>query len=562
MPSYYYGIEMQDCNNVIVKNNRFEGLDIGIEQRAKGFAALSPGSGEYYNSDFGNTNIKILNNHFEDVNARCINIGYGFAENVLVSGNTMQNGRFFCRATGQYMLTADAGSYYTLRTGKRTNNIVISNNIISNVVDSTVSAEYSGILVVEDFIEGVSVFGNSINGVDAGTPASGLPYLSINHGPFKNGPKEIAVWDNTFFGNLTKTALRVLNDNSGNIDVLDISIKGNSIQMDYKASGDTYGVFLESVNSGAIKTNKIDISENRFDFRNLVVGTGFSLASSNAGSNTNIVNITFKNNVCHNAVINGYKTKYLTLVNNCSIAVPADFGVTPNISLDGCDDTLIDNNYLSGGYNSINLINTDTAHITNNVMFNSYSNCINLGSGALDIDIEANVIKRSCQNGIAIAIIKSVGLKTINVNNNTFEGNSLTGFYVYHNNSVDTEPDTFQNNFVSNVERAFLTGSVKIGYITNLFGVDHETSLDDDAEVEIAPGRAGWGFVQLGDGEEYGFISFKSDGTVTLIQNSANTVNTDTDTKFCIYDKGTGIAIKNRLGSTKRLAYSIKYIKL
>lgn len=84
-------------------------------------------------------------------------------------------------------------------------------------------------------------------------------------------------------------------------------------------------------------------------------------------------------------------------------------------------------------------------------------------------------------------------------------------------------------------------------------------SVDDDNEITIATGVAGFGFVQAGDNEEWAQFAFTAAGVVTLIQNTANVVNTDTDANLCIYDAGSGIAIKNRLGSTKTIRYEINY---
>jgi hypothetical protein len=58
---------------------------------------------------------------------------------------------------------------------------------------------------------------------------------------------------------------------------------------------------------------------------------------------------------------------------------------------------------------------------------------------------------------------------------------------------------------------------------------------------------------KLGDGEYWGIFSFTSAGVVTLFNWSANCVATDTDTKFCIFDGGAIVTIRNRIGSTKNL---------
>jgi len=89
--------------------------------------------------------------------------------------------------------------------------------------------------------------------------------------------------------------------------------------------------------------------------------------------------------------------------------------------------------------------------------------------------------------------------------------------------------------------------------------IKNSVDLADDAEILILPGSIGWGFAMIGDNQEYGQFTWTSAGVVTLIANSGNTVNTDTDAKFCIYDAGSGIAIKNRLGSTLKIRYELNY---
>lgn len=88
-----------------------------------------------------------------------------------------------------------------------------------------------------------------------------------------------------------------------------------------------------------------------------------------------------------------------------------------------------------------------------------------------------------------------------------------------------------------------------------------QEAVGDDATVSMssAGGSGGFGFAQLGDGEEWVLFSFTSAGVVTLIENSANVVNTDTDAKFCILDTGTVVGFKNRLGSTKNLLAAVLY---
>jgi hypothetical protein len=101
--------------------------------------------------------------------------------------------------------------------------------------------------------------------------------------------------------------------------------------------------------------------------------------------------------------------------------------------------------------------------------------------------------------------------------------------------------------------------SQNIGVRDSLMKRQEKSYVADDGEITLATGVAGWGEAMIGDNEEWASFRFSSDGTVTLISNTANAVNTDTDAKFCIYDAGTGIRIKNRLGSAKIVAVNINY---
>lgn len=94
-----------------------------------------------------------------------------------------------------------------------------------------------------------------------------------------------------------------------------------------------------------------------------------------------------------------------------------------------------------------------------------------------------------------------------------------------------------------------------LGEQTNPFERAIRVNLADDGFVDMpsSGSNGGFGLAQLGDGEEYAIFSFTSAGVVTLIANSANVVNTDTDTKFCIFDGGAVPRFKNRRGSAKNL---------
>jgi len=85
------------------------------------------------------------------------------------------------------------------------------------------------------------------------------------------------------------------------------------------------------------------------------------------------------------------------------------------------------------------------------------------------------------------------------------------------------------------------------------------TSVADDAEITLDTAKTGWGTAMAGVNEEIIKFRFTAAGVVTVISNSANAINTDTDGCLCVYDAGAGIAIKNRLGATKNIRYFINY---
>jgi hypothetical protein len=86
------------------------------------------------------------------------------------------------------------------------------------------------------------------------------------------------------------------------------------------------------------------------------------------------------------------------------------------------------------------------------------------------------------------------------------------------------------------------------------------TSMLNNDIFPLTVGKAGWGYVQIGDNEEWAAFSFSSAGVVNLMMYSANVTATGgTAGKFNIYDAGAGVAFENKLGNTKKVAYEVKY---
>lgn len=72
-------------------------------------------------------------------------------------------------------------------------------------------------------------------------------------------------------------------------------------------------------------------------------------------------------------------------------------------------------------------------------------------------------------------------------------------------------------------------------------------ALADDATVNLPDATSGICFVSC-NAESF-MALVQSDGTVSLIANSANCTAADTDANLCIYDGGTNAIVKNRLGA-------------
>ena len=126
-----------------------------------------------------------------------------------------------------------------------------------------------------------------------------------------------------------------------------------------------------------------------------------------------------------------------------------------------------------------------------------------------------------------------------------------------------TRPYVEQNRTPTDAFQYFLT--LLEAYI-NRFGGSSVNSpspveLADGEEIQLETGKAGYGECLIGDVQEHSFFTFTSTGTVALTDNTANVVTTDTASKLCIYWDATNstVNIKNNLGSTLNLIYTVKY---
>jgi hypothetical protein len=108
--------------------------------------------------------------------------------------------------------------------------------------------------------------------------------------------------------------------------------------------------------------------------------------------------------------------------------------------------------------------------------------------------------------------------------------------------------------------RYILSLSNNINMLSNTIEVS--TTLEDDSASSLSTGYAGYGEVMAGDNQEWATFRFNVAGIVTINDSSTNVSNSDSDGDLCIFHDGSSIVIKNRLGSSLNVRYSIKYNRI
>jgi len=89
----------------------------------------------------------------------------------------------------------------------------------------------------------------------------------------------------------------------------------------------------------------------------------------------------------------------------------------------------------------------------------------------------------------------------------------------------------------------------------------HDTLVDDQAlSALITANSKGFGWIMAGNNQEFAQFRFGSSGGVTLINNSTNVTNTDTDANLNIYQSSNTLRVRNRLGVTMPVTIKIEYI--
>lgn len=191
-----------------------------------------------------------------------------------------------------------------------------------------------------------------------------------------------------------------------------------------------------------------------------------------------------------------------------------------------------------------------------------YSGVLNMGGGTPGVSINFSNTSSYSTKGVKISdeeiIMRSGWTGTsplgILLKNDTI---ILTGGYIGGDVDTITSSSMSAPHYTFNIPSILLNGEINgLAYESN------DISRADDESILITNGVYGWGEVyafNAGAIDEWAEFIISSDGTVYLKSNSTDVVNTDTDNKLCIFDNGSGVTIRNRLGGARTIKYIIHY---
>lgn len=103
-----------------------------------------------------------------------------------------------------------------------------------------------------------------------------------------------------------------------------------------------------------------------------------------------------------------------------------------------------------------------------------------------------------------------------------------------------------------------------INAVTEVCGVGLKTKeenaiLLDTTAISLPDSTTGWGTVMIGDNQEFARFRWTAAAAVTVDESTPNVATSDLAGNLCLFDNGTSVSIRNRLGSNLRLRYVIHY---
>lgn len=222
---------------------------------------------------------------------------------------------------------------------------------------------------------------------------------------------------------------------------------------------------------------------------------------------------------------------------------------------------------------------TDTGYVktTGDTMNGTYR----LNTGSFNFGSGVNLNLSGGGNAINLSNTTSYSTKGVKITDDQFIMRSVWGFtsaigsYIAPDTIILSggyggwDGDTLTHESMSagyytfRIPSVGFTGDVVINGRINGIEYDSDSTVSaDDASIVLTNGIYGWGEVyafNAGAIDEWAEFIISSDGAVYLKSNSTDVVNTDTDNKLCIFDNGTGVTIRNRLGGTRTIKYIIHH---
>ena len=215
---------------------------------------------------------------------------------------------------------------------------------------------------------------------------------------------------------------------------------------------------------------------------------------------------------------------------------------------------------ITGCDNNNLYIKADTTMFSNNIKLTKFANSTTepllkvLPSGRIDTTNKTA--------DITITPISSLTITTATITALKLPALGSTTSPVLKINDIQGNIDTLMTEDITTTLIPYITlkDSLIIGNITTF---DIEVTLADDGTYACPTSRFGSGSITAwnsGTLDEYiSFFTFDADGTILLVTNSSNSASTDTDNNLRVYDGGSGIIIKNRLGGSRVIKISLKY---
>jgi len=288
----------------------------------------------------------------------------------------------------------------------------------------------------------------------------------------------------------------------------------------------------------------------------LIIALGVNDVGFNYTDFTLAIFITHYTALVNNAVSKGWSSSNIVLLNISYVNTPTVWDSYLSYGIPSAADT--------ARYEAFRgAITTDLASL--GIVLDPYPAMATYGIGCLNGDgLHPNDIGHSI---IANELINSLTINNMTINKTPNSRRLLRNSYDYESSTEgDAIGDTRKGTINGWFQEETCTGAhATRGSGTWIVTEAKKTiSLTDSnmgeaagSYVDLPTGKSGIGCVKLG--VERTWFDFATDGSVTLINNSANVSTASEDAKLIVRDAGTNVRIVNELGSTLIATITINY---